>query len=50
MDIENSIEEWEIYHNFKPSIFQKIVWIFWPTITYIKWKQYRYIERISICT
>ena len=30
-------EEWKRYHDFKPSIFQRIFWIFWPTLTSIKW-------------
>ena len=33
--------EWDMYHNFKPSIFQRIFWLFLPTETYIKWLRYR---------
>lgn len=36
--------EWEIYHNFKPSIFQRIFWLFWPSMVYINWLRYRDFE------
>lgn len=32
-------EEQERYCKFKPSIFQRIVWFFWPTSFYLKWKE-----------
>ena len=37
-------EEWKRYHDFKPSIFQRIFWIFWPTQTSIKWQMYKDIS------
>lgn len=34
-------KEWERYHDLKPSIFQRICWIFWATQTSIKWQMYK---------
>lgn len=45
-----NVKEWEIYHNFKPSIFQKIFWFFWPTMFYIKYKKYRDISIEDVST
>lgn len=37
-------EEWEMYHNFKLSLLQKIVWFFWPTETSVKYILYKDVE------
>ena len=37
--------EWERHHNFKPSFFQRFVWFFYPTKTYVQWKRYKSIRR-----
>ena len=36
--------EWERYHNFKPSIFQRIFWVIYPTLTSVKWQRYKDIS------
>jgi len=40
-----SIEEYRTYREFKPSIFQKIFWILWPTINSEKWKTCQHIKK-----
>lgn len=37
--------EWELYHNFVPSVFQRLFWLVWPTETYIKWLRYRKLDK-----
>jgi len=37
--------EWDIYHSFRPSFLQRIVWFFWPSIVYINWLRYKDVER-----
>lgn len=37
--------EWERYHPFKPSVFQRIVWFFWPTMLSLKWERYRQLKK-----
>lgn len=34
-----SKEEKERYNKFNPSIFQRVFWFFWPTTTYLRWKE-----------
>jgi hypothetical protein len=37
--------EWDVYHHFKPSLLQKILWFFFPTLTSINWLRYKDVER-----
>lgn len=32
-------EEIKWYSAFEPSLLQKVVWFFWPSIVYVKWKE-----------
>jgi len=37
-------EEEERYSKWKPSLLQKIVFLFWPNMDYVKWKEYKRSE------
>lgn len=37
-------KEWSRYHNFKPSLLQKIVWFFFPSITSVKIERYKDVK------
>ena len=40
-----TVEEYDIYHNFKPSWLQNIVWFFFPSSDSVKIKIYKNISR-----
>lgn len=31
------------FENRKPSLLQKLVWLFWPTLTSLEWRRYKWI-------
>lgn len=33
------------FKNFRPSIFQKLFWLVWPTLTSIEWRRYKAIRK-----
>lgn len=37
-------KEWYRYHNFKPSLLQKIVWFFFPSLTSINIERYKNVK------
>lgn len=41
--------EWNKYNNFKPSLLQKIVNLFWPLEVIIKWRYYQEIDIKDCC-
>lgn len=44
MDYKLTLAEYETYSKFQPSFLQKIIWFFWPTLTYIKWRRCQYAK------
>ena len=39
------VQEWDYYHNFKPSILLRIWWFFWPTMFLMNWRDYHMLSR-----
>lgn len=37
-------KEWRRYHNFKPSLLQKIVWFFSPSLTSVNIERYKDVK------
>lgn len=36
-----SLKEWFKWHFYKPTIFQRILWYFWPTMSMMKYNKYK---------
>jgi len=38
-------QEWDYYHSYKPAWFQRVLWLFWPTMFYRNWCDYHLLDR-----
>jgi len=43
----STIREWYKWHFYRPSILEQILWIFWPTMTMVKYNKYKNLNLLK---